>query len=73
MLREAQGVNGTGALVVEDTVPEGPGEGNLEVGDVLVRVNGACITDFVTLEATLDDGVGKRLTCVVREGKGRDA
>jgi S1-C subfamily serine protease len=67
-LREAQGLDGTGALVVEDTVPGGPGEGNLEVGDVLVRVNGACVTDFVTLEATLDDSVGNKLTCVVERG-----
>ena len=37
-LRASQGEGGTGALVVEDTVPGGPGEGILQVGDVLVSV-----------------------------------
>ena len=37
VLRAAQGVDGTGALVVNDTVPGGPGEGVLVVGDVLVK------------------------------------
>ena len=37
-LRASQGEGGTGALVVEDTVPGGPGEGILRVGDVLVSV-----------------------------------
>jgi len=44
------GPEGTGALVVEDTVPGGPGEGRLQVGDVLVRVDGRAVTDFVALE-----------------------
>ena len=65
-LREAQGSDdGTGALVVEDTTPGGPGEGSLEVGDVLVTIGGAFVTDFVTLEGTLDDNVAIPLDVVV--------
>ena len=54
------GVEGTGALAVEDTTPGGPCEdAGVRVGDVLVRVGEAFVTDFVTLEATLDASVGK--------------
>jgi hypothetical protein len=68
-LREAQGSDdGTGALVVEDTTPGGPGEGSLEVGDVLVTIGGAFVTDFVTLEGTLDDNVAIPLDVVVERG-----
>ncbi len=72
-LREAQGgaadgTGGTGALVVEDTTPGGPGEGALEVGDVLVKIGGEFVTNFVTLEETLDDNVSTTLEVVVERG-----
>lgn len=74
-LREAQGgagsdgTGGTGALVVEDTVPGGPGENKgLEVGDVLVKIGGEFVTNFVTLEETLDDNVSTTLEVVVERG-----
>ena len=64
----ADGTGGTGALVVEDTTPGGPGEGALEVGDVLVKIRGEFVTNFVTLEATLDDNVCTTLEVVVERG-----
>ena len=56
------GVEGTGALAVEDTTPGGPCEdAGVKVGDVLVSVNDVFVTDFNRLESTLDDCVGKEV------------
>ena len=56
------GVEGTGALAVEDTTPGGPCENaGVKVGDVLVSVNDVFVTDFNRLESTLDDCVGKEV------------
>ena len=56
------GVEGTGALAVEDTTPGGPCENaGVKVGDVLVSVNDVFVTDFNRLERTLDDAVGKEV------------
>lgn len=65
--RRAPG-HGSGMLVVSELVPGGTGAGRLEVGDVLVRVNGQLITEFVPLEAILDERVGERLTVEVDRG-----
>ena len=60
--REGQntpGVEGTGALAVEDTTPGGPCEdAGVNVGDVLVKIGDAFVTDFVRLERLLDESVG---------------
>lgn len=53
LLREAPGM--TGMLVVESVVPGGPSDGVLEPGDVLVRLNGGIVTEFLSMEALLDD------------------
>jgi len=50
--------DGGGALVVESTVPDGPGDGELLAGDVLVSLNGEPLGDFDTLERWLDSHVG---------------
>ena len=56
------GVEGTGALAVEDTTPGGPCEdAGVKVGDVLVSVNDVFVTDFNRLESTLYDCVGKEV------------
>jgi S1-C subfamily serine protease len=53
------GVEGTGALAVEDTTPGGPCEdAGVNVGDVLVKIGDAFVTDFVRLERLLDESVG---------------
>ncbi|GAQ82286.1 hypothetical protein KFL_001060190 [Klebsormidium nitens] len=60
----------TGMLVVDSVVPAGPAHGQLETGDVLVRVEGQIVTQFYALEALLDDSVGKRISVeVVRGGQ----
>jgi S1-C subfamily serine protease len=48
----------TGMLVVSNILRGGPAEGALQVGDILLAVNDNDLTDFVPLEAILDDRVG---------------
>ncbi|RKP12609.1 trypsin-like cysteine/serine peptidase domain-containing protein [Piptocephalis cylindrospora] len=58
-----------GMLVAETVVPEGPGDRcGLEEGDILIRVNGECVTHFVTLESLLDENVGGSLRFEVERG-----
>ena len=45
-------------LVVESVIPGGPADGALEPGDVLVRLNGAIVTEFLSMEELLDDSGG---------------
>lgn len=52
---------GTGMLTVAETIPGGPSSKKLQPGDVLIRVNGKLITQFVPLEAILDDSVGSEV------------
>ncbi|CAI5944198.1 unnamed protein product, partial [Closterium sp. NIES-64] len=54
-VRREAGAAETGLLVVDSLVPGGPAEGRLEPGDILVRVNGKVLTQFLALEAILDD------------------
>jgi pro-apoptotic serine protease NMA111 len=49
----------TGMLVVEDVQPGSTADALLAPGDVLVKVNGQLLAGFETLEAVLDDSVGK--------------
>ena len=59
----------TGLLIVKDVVPEGPADGRLRPGDVLLAVDGVDIDTFIPMEAALDDGVGEEvLISLVRGG-----
>ena len=40
-------------------IPEGPADGRLEPGDVLLALEGRPLREFVALEAALDDAVGR--------------
>jgi pro-apoptotic serine protease NMA111 len=47
--------DGTGMLVVEKIVPDGPGaRAGLEPGDILLYLNNELCTSFTTIEATMD-------------------
>ncbi len=52
----------TGLLVAQVVLPKGPAAGRIELGDVLLSVEGTPIHDFVTLEALLDDAVGESIS-----------
>ncbi|MFK7852627.1 MAG: trypsin-like peptidase domain-containing protein [Granulosicoccus sp.] len=50
-----------GMLTVGQVIPGGVAEGKLEPGDILFSIDGQAITDFISLEALLDDSIGKHL------------
>jgi S1-C subfamily serine protease len=60
--------DGTGMLVVEDVQPGSGSDGALAPGDILVRVNGALVTQFQPLEAVLDDAVGGTVQLQLQRG-----
>ena len=58
----------TGMLVVQDVQPGSPTEGQLQPGDILVRVDGRLVTTFEPLAETLDTSVGREITVEVERG-----
>ena len=58
----------TGMLVVQEVQPGSPGDGVLEPGDILVRVNGRLLTQFEPLAAVLDDSVGAEVALELARG-----
>jgi S1-C subfamily serine protease len=57
-----------GMLVVKQVQPGSPSDGVLAPGDVLVRIDGHYVTEFLALEALLDDGVGRTLKLELQRG-----
>ncbi|KAF2203059.1 Pro-apoptotic serine protease NMA111 [Delitschia confertaspora ATCC 74209] len=63
----------TGMLVAEVVLPEGPASGAIEEGDLLIRVNGELITQFIRLDAILDNSVYGRVKMMIqRAGENMD-
>lgn len=58
----------TGMLVAEIVLPEGPADQRLEEGDVLIKVNGELLTQFIRLGAILDSSVGQKVKVLVQRG-----
>ncbi|CAK4504255.1 unnamed protein product [Aphanomyces euteiches] len=58
----------TGLLTVDQVLPNGPGFGLLEAGDVLVKIQGRYETTFLALEETLDSSVGKSIEVEIQRG-----
>ncbi|KAE9449507.1 hypothetical protein C3L33_18596, partial [Rhododendron williamsianum] len=58
----------TGMLVVDSAVPGGPAHHLLQPGDVLVRVNGDVITQFLKMETLLDDSVDRKIELQIERG-----
>ena len=61
----------TGLLVADIVLPEGPADGKLVEGDVLVKINDEILTQFVRLDDILDSSVGGKVKILVQRG-GRD-
>ena len=62
-----QGINGM--LTVSQVIPGGVAENLLQPGDILLRIGGSIVTDFIALEALLDDSIGKTLKVeIIRQG-----
>ena len=61
----------TGMLVAEVVLPKGPADTLIEEGDVLVKVNGELLTQFIRLDDLLDSHVGQKIKVLVQRG-GKD-
>jgi S1-C subfamily serine protease len=58
----------TGMLVVEQVIPGSPADGKLQPGDILLRINGELVTEFVPLAALLDDNAGEEVAIELERG-----
>jgi S1-C subfamily serine protease len=58
----------TGMLVVDQVIPDSPAAGKLAPGDILLRVDGELVTEFVPLEAILDSHVGETIDVELERG-----
>ncbi len=58
----------TGMLTIEQVIPKSPAAGKLEPGDILIRINGDMVTEFVPLSAVLDDNVGNDIEIELERG-----
>ncbi len=58
----------TGMLVVQDVQPGSPTEGQLQPGDILVRVDGRLVTTFEPLAKILDASVGRGIRVEIERG-----
>ncbi|XP_015880222.2 protease Do-like 7 isoform X1 [Ziziphus jujuba] len=68
MVRHASPPDETGMLVVDSVVPGGPAHKSLEPGDVLIRMNGEVITQFLKMETLLDDSVNQKIELQIERG-----
>lgn len=58
----------TGMLVAEVVLPKGPAHTKIEEGDLLIKVNGELLTQFVRLDSILDDSVGGKVSMLLQRG-----
>jgi len=58
----------TGMLVVEQVIPDSDAAGKLAPGDILIRINGKLVTQFVLLATIFDDNVGNKITIELERG-----
>ena len=58
----------TGMLVAEVVLPEGPADKQIEEGDVLIKVNGELLTQFIRLDDILDSHVGQKVRFTIQRG-----
>ncbi|XP_058185353.1 protease Do-like 7 isoform X2 [Rhododendron vialii] len=68
IVRDASRPGETGMLLVDSAVPGGPAHHLLQPGDVLVRVNGKVITQFLEMETLLDDSVDHKIELQIERG-----
>jgi S1-C subfamily serine protease len=68
LVRHASPLGETGMLVVDSVVPGGPAHTHLEPGDVLVRMNGEVLTQFLKMEILLDGSVGQNVEIQIERG-----
>jgi S1-C subfamily serine protease len=57
-----------GMIVVDEVVPEGPADGVLEPGDVVMAIDGQAVTSFLPIEEQLDARVGETISLSLERG-----
>jgi hypothetical protein len=55
-------------LVAEVVLPKGPADCKVAEGDILIKVNGDLLTQFIRLDSTLDSSVDKTVKLLVQRG-----
>lgn len=69
-IRESSPQVSRGKLFVRHVIPEGPGDGALQTGDMLLSLDGHSIDDFLDLESALNGAVKRKLKLrLLRDGK----
>ncbi|KAI0014410.1 Pro-apoptotic serine protease NMA111 [Xylariaceae sp. FL0662B] len=58
----------TNMLVAEIILPDGPSHNKIEEGDVLLKINGEMITQFIRLDDILDSNVGETIRVTLQRG-----
>ncbi len=58
----------TSMLTIGHVIPDSPAAEELAPGDILIRINGEMITEFIPLEAVLDSHVGQEIEIEVERG-----
>lgn len=58
----------TGMLIAEIVLPEGPSYKLIEEGDLLLKVNGELLTQFIRLDDILDSNVGRTVSFLIQRG-----
>ncbi|RMJ15913.1 hypothetical protein CDV36_004395 [Fusarium kuroshium] len=48
-------------LVASTVLPEGPSDGKIKEGDILIKINGVLVTQFLQFNTILDENIGKKL------------
>ena len=61
----------TGMLVADCVLPAGPAHKKIEEGDLLIKVNGELLTQFIRLDEILDSHVDRKIDVLVQRG-GKD-
>lgn len=70
-VREQPGTS-SGMLIVQQVIPGGVADQILQAGDILVSINDTLITEFISLEALLDEHIGQTLPIeVIRQGQAK--
>ena len=59
---------GIGMLVVAAVLPGGPADGQLQPGDILIKVDGQWINHFAELDLLFDERVGESVELLVERG-----
>jgi len=67
-LARSRSADQTSMLTVDQVIPDSPAAGKLASGDILIRVDGLMVTEFVPLEAVLDSHVGEEIEVEIERG-----